>query len=50
MVTIALVLLLAAFIVFALAALNVAMGPRINPLALGLALWTLSLLIDKIKF
>jgi hypothetical protein len=50
MVTIALVLLIAAFIVFLLAACNFPWPPRINPLGLGLALWTLSLLIERIKF
>lgn len=48
MVTLALVLLIAAFVVFALAAFNVPIT-RISPVALGLALWVLSLLVDRIK-
>lgn len=44
MVTIHLVLLLLAFICFVIAALGVP-SPRVNLLALGLALWVLDLLI-----
>jgi len=50
MVTIALVLLIAAFLVFALAAFGWAVSAKVNMVALGLALWVLSTLIDKIKF
>ena len=50
MVTIALVLLIAAFIVFVLVAFNFAAGPRINLLGLGFALATLAFLIERIKF
>jgi len=49
MVTITLVLLVAAFILFLLAALNVPSPPRFNLLAAGLALWVLSMLIGNIK-
>ena len=48
MVTISLVLLIAAFIVFALAALWIPGPPRPNMIALGLALWTLSQLLGAL--
>lgn len=48
MVTLALVLLIAAFVVFALAAFNVPIA-KLNPVALGLALWVLSLFVQQIK-
>lgn len=47
MVTVQLFLLIAAFVVFAIAAFNVAV-PRLNLLATGLALWVLSLLISNV--
>jgi hypothetical protein len=48
MVTISLILLIAAFIVFVLAALNVPSArPQLVPL--GLALWVLSVLLGYIK-
>ena len=49
MVTISLILLVAAFIVFVLAALGVPSAPRFNLIGAGLALWVLSLLIQNIK-
>jgi len=49
MVTVSLFLLIAAFILFLLAALNIPSPPRFNLLAFGLALWVLSLLIGNFK-
>jgi hypothetical protein len=48
MITISLVLLIAAFVAFLIAAFNWFTPPRVNPLALGLALWVLALFIDRI--
>ena len=45
MITIDLVLLIAALICFALAAFNFTPSPRINLVALGLALWVLTALV-----
>jgi len=47
MVTVSLVLLIAAFILFILAALNVPSPPRFNLIALGLAMWVLSALVGN---
>ena len=49
MVTLALILLVAAFIVFVLATMNIPSPPRFNLIALGLALWVLAELIGHIK-
>jgi uncharacterized membrane protein len=48
MITLTLVLLIAAFIVFLVAAFNWFNTPRVNPLALGLALTTLAVLLGRI--
>jgi len=45
MITISMILLVAAFVIFVLAAIPVAV-PRINLVALGLACWVLSLLLS----
>lgn len=50
MVTIALVLLIAAFLCFAMAAFVRSAPPYPVLVPLGLALWVLSLLIDRIKW
>lgn len=49
MVTLSLVLLIAACVIFVLAACNVALG-KLNLIALGLAAWTLSLFVQQIHF
>lgn len=43
-----LILIIAACIVFFLAAINVPSGPRINLVALGLFFWTLSLFVQRL--
>ena len=48
MITFSLVLLIAAFVAFIIAAFNWVNTPRVNPLALGLALWVLALFVDRI--
>lgn len=48
MITLTLVLLIAAFIVFLVAAFNWFNTPRVNPLALGLALATLAFLLGRV--
>jgi hypothetical protein len=48
MVTVSLVLMVAAFILFILAALNVPSPPRFNLIAAGLAMWLLSVLINNV--
>ena len=45
MVTVDLLLLVLAFLCFALAALNAFPSPRVNLTAAGLAFWTLSLIV-----
>ena len=45
--TISLILLVAAFILFILAAINVPSPPRFNLIAAGLALWVLSALVGN---
>lgn len=45
MITLKLVLLIVAFVLFVLAAFNQPPGSRINAVALGLAFWVLSLLV-----
>lgn len=48
MLTLSLVLLIAAFITFLIAAFNFVIG-KINLVALGLALWVLSLFVNQIS-
>ena len=48
MITLQLLLLVAAFVVFAVAAFNVVV-PKLNMIAMGLALWILSALITNIR-
>jgi hypothetical protein len=45
MITLKLVLFILAFVCLALAAVNVPAAPRVNLLALGLALWLLAVIV-----
>jgi hypothetical protein len=49
MITLSLILLIAAFIAFAITAFSWYTPSKVNLLALGLALWVLSLFIDRIQ-
>lgn len=49
MVTVSLVLLVLAFVAFIIAAAGLAVPPRVNFIAIGLALWSLSAILSGVK-